>query len=100
MPSAVLATAIQDRVTNAKYYFFPAALQGIQKSRFSGKLLTLATQPIRWQFLSFPEMAAPYNLHFSYNGHLDNKLHSSTVIIRGVHASIFTFIQYHLKWRN
>jgi hypothetical protein len=25
MPSAVLATAIQDRVTNAKHYFFPAA---------------------------------------------------------------------------
>jgi hypothetical protein len=40
MPSAVLATAIQDGVTNAKHYFFPAALQGIQKSRFSGKPLT------------------------------------------------------------
>jgi hypothetical protein len=26
MPSAVLATAIQDRVTNAKHYFFHAAL--------------------------------------------------------------------------
>jgi hypothetical protein len=56
MPSAVLATAIQDRVTNAKPYFFPAALHGIQKSRFSGKPLTLVTQPIRWQFLSLPEM--------------------------------------------
>jgi hypothetical protein len=42
MPSAVLATAIQNRVTNAKHYFFPAALQGIQKSRFSGKPLILA----------------------------------------------------------
>jgi hypothetical protein len=76
MPSSVLASAIQDRVTNAKHNFFPAALQGIQKSRFSWKPLILTTQPIRWQFLSFPEMAAPYNLHFSYNGHLDNKLHS------------------------
>jgi hypothetical protein len=49
MPSAVLATSIQDRVTNAKYYFLPAALQDIQKEDL---VLTLATLPFRWQHLT------------------------------------------------
>jgi hypothetical protein len=36
MPSAVLVTSILDRVTNAKHYFLPAALQGIQKEDLAG----------------------------------------------------------------
>jgi hypothetical protein len=36
MPSAVLATAIQDRVTNAKHYFFLLRCRAYKKADLAG----------------------------------------------------------------